>query len=111
MSLPNSRIGFFDECVTQKVYSKNPDPDTNRYHDLSIVEPYDEENSYIGHMIALSKELVTFSIGGPRFFENDTVVESFDEWGQENLANSEHFIEIYHDCSRVYGSPLFRTSL
>ena len=44
-----------------------------------------------------------------RFFENSTVVESFDEWGQENLANSEHLIEIYHDCSRVYGSPLFRT--
>ena len=52
--------------------------------------------------MALSEELVTFSVGGPRFFENYTVVESFDEWGQENLANSEHLIEIY--CS-----PLFRT--
>ena len=109
LSLPNSRIGFFDKCVTQRVYSKNPDPDTYRYHNLNVIEPYDEGNSYVGHMMALSEELVTFSVGGPRFFENNTVAESFDEWGQENLANSEHLIEIYRDCSRIYGSPLLRT--
>ena len=109
LSLPNSRIGFFDECVTQRVYSKNPDPATYRYHDLNVVKPYDEGNSYVGHMMALSEELVTFSVGGPRFFENNTVVESFNEWGQENLANREHLLDIYHHCSRVYCSPLFRT--
>ena len=106
LSLPNSRISFFDKCLSQRVYSKNPDPDTYRYHNLNVVEPYDEENSYAGRMI---EEFITFSIGGPRFFENNTVVESFDEWSQENLATSEHLIEIYRDCSGVYGSPLFRT--
>ena len=34
-------------------------------------------------------------------------MEIFDKWNGINLANDEHLIEVYHDCIRVYGSPLF----
>ena len=36
-------------------------------------------------------------------------MENFDEWNDKNLANDEHLIEVYHDCPRVYSSPLLRT--
>ena len=50
---------------------------------------------------------MTFSVGGPRFFENNTVMEIFDELDGVNLANDEHLIEVYRNCPRVHGSPLF----
>ena len=35
-------------------------------------------------------------------------MENFDKWKQGNLANEEFFMEVHRDCSKVYGSPLFR---
>ena len=56
-------------------------------------------------MMHLSGELMIFSVGGPRYFENNTIVECFDHWCGENAANSLHFIEVYQDCAKLYGSP------
>ena len=39
----------------------------------------------------VSGELKTFSVGGPRFFENNTIIECFDDWMGENLSNSVYF--------------------
>ena len=55
-----------------------------------------------------SGELMTFSVGCPRFFENNTIVECFNEWAL-GTARDEYEVDIYRDCERVYGSPLFRS--
>ena len=106
LALPNSKIGFFDECVTQKFYEDNPD--SHLFFDLELQDVYDEPNSYESSMMSASGELMTFSVGGPRSFKNNVMVESFYEWNGENLANNQHLIEVYHNSLRVYGSPLFR---
>ena len=75
-SLPNSRIGFFDECVTQKFHMRNPCTNSTMEHaDYAgpIPDAYTITNSYQSHCMDLSKELMTFAIGGPRFFENNTL--------------------------------------
>ena len=61
-------------------------------------------------MMSASGKLMTFLVGGPRCFENNTVMEIFNKWNSVNLSNvhHEHLIEVYRDCPRVYGSPLFR---
>ena len=56
----------------------------------------------------LSKELIMFSVGGLKFFENNAIIESFDEWNWGNPENEEFFMEVHRDCSRVYGSLLFK---
>ena len=89
LSLPNSRIGFFNECVIQRFHNENPDTTKARFREPSLDDVYDFENSYANRQMELSKELITFSVGGPRFFENNAIVESFDEWKGENLTNNE----------------------
>ena len=99
------KLFFFYECVTQKFHEGNPD--SGLFFDLELQDIYDEPSSYENSIMSASGELMTFSVGGPRFFENNTVMEIFSEWNGVNLANEEHLIEVYHDCPRVYGSPLF----
>ena len=47
-------------------------------------------------------------VGGPRFFENNTIVECFNEWAL-GTARDEYEVEIYRDCEKVHGPPLFRS--
>ena len=56
----------------QYIYLRNPNANPNRFVRLPhLDDPYDDEDSYVGRMmIELSGELMTFSVGGPRFFEN-----------------------------------------
>ena len=76
-SLPNSWIVFFNSCVTQKFHVNDPCPSSTRtYFDGpdKIGDVYSNANSYQSHVIDISKELMTFSVGGPRFFENNTLL-------------------------------------
>ena len=79
-ALPNSKTGFFYECVTQKFYECNPDKnlfveDDNVEEDETL-EPFDVSGSCMGRMMELSSELMSFSIGGPRLFINNAIVET-----------------------------------
>ena len=108
-ALPNSKTGFFDEGVVQKLFGKNPDGGSDRFvSNDDLDEPYGNIHSYVGHMMKSSGELMTFSVGGPRFFENNTIMECFNEWALGTVRD-EYEIEIYRDCEKVYGSPLFRS--
>ena len=107
-ALPNSKTGFFDEFVIQKIYGKNPDDGSDRFVLNDLDEPYGNIHSYVGCMMQSSGELVTFSVGGPRFFDNNTIVKCFNEWAL-GTARDEYEVDIYRDCERVYGSPLFRS--
>ena len=69
LSLPNSKIGLFDECVIQRFHDENPDTTEARFHKPSLDDVYDFENSYANRQMELSKELITFSVVGPRFFK------------------------------------------
>ena len=53
---------------------------------------------------------MTFAVGGPRFFENNTSLENSSLWIRRNLAKNIHHMYIFRDCKYVYGSPLFRYS-
>ena len=35
-------------------------------------------------------------------------MECFEQWSGHNLANNDYLVEIYRDCPKVYGSPVFR---
>ena len=62
--LPNSGIGFFDSCITQKFHMNDPCPSSTRtYFDGpdEIVDVYSNTNSNQSHVMDISKELMTFS--------------------------------------------------
>ena len=110
-SLPNSRIGFFYSCVTEKLHVNDPCPSSTRTyfdgHD-EIGDVYSNANSYQSHMMDISKELMTFSIGGPRFFENNTLLENSLDCAEANLANCTQHADTFRDCKYVLGSPMVR---
>ena len=56
----------------------------------------------------LSKELMTFSVGGPRFFENNMLLENSPSWLGKNFAKNVFIKDTFRDCKFVYRSPLFR---
>ena len=93
-SLPNSQWGFFDECVTQKFFHRNPDNGmliTYRNENNQLVEDiYSNVNSYQCHCMDISGELMTFSVGGPRHFENNLPLENSPLWTEKNLAHDTH---------------------
>ena len=80
-ALPNSKTGFFYECVTQKFYECNLDKnlfvEDDDVEEDEMLEPFDVSGSYMGRMMELSSELTSFLIGGPRLFENNAIVETF----------------------------------
>ena len=55
LSLPNSRIGYFDECVIQRFHYENSDTTKARFHELSLDDAYNFENSYANRQMELSK--------------------------------------------------------
>ena len=82
--------GIFYECVTQKLYECNPDKnlfvEDDDVEEDEMLEPFDVSGSYMGRMMQLPSELMPFSISGPRLFENNAIVETFEEWTQSNYA-------------------------
>ena len=79
-SMPNSRNGFFDACVTQKFYDRDPSIGIlmvycNENNQI-IDDIYGNANSYQCHCMDISGELMTFCIGGPRYFEYNLPLES-----------------------------------
>ena len=49
-ALPNSKIGFFDECAVQRLHDENPD--SERFVlDKDLNEPYNDIASYVGCMM------------------------------------------------------------
>ena len=80
-SLPNSKCGFFNECVTQRFFDRDPDAGKliqchDENNQVLEVDIYTHENSYQCHCIDISGELMTFSVGGPRHFENNLPLEN-----------------------------------
>ena len=56
--LPNSLIGFFDSCITQKFHMNDPCPSTTRtYFDGpdEIGDVYSNANSYQSHLMDILK--------------------------------------------------------
>ena len=49
-----------------------------------------------------------FCIGGPQYFQNNTLLESSPSWGLINPAKDIHNVCVFRDTKHVYGSPLFR---
>ena len=66
LALPNSKIGFFDECVMQKFHKDNPD--SHLFFDLVLEDIYNEVNSSDNSVMLALGELMTFSVGGPQIF-------------------------------------------
>ena len=115
LSLCNSRLSFFNECVTQRFFSVDPFKNSTTVHNdptnnTPILDAYSNLNSYQSHCMDLSKELMTLAVGGPRFFENNTLFENSSLWADRNLAKNIHCMDTFRDCKYVYGSPLFRYS-
>ena len=100
-TLPNSKMGFFYECVTQTFYECNLDKnlfvEDDDVEEDETLEPFDVSGSHMGRMMELSGKLMSFLIGGPRLFENNAIVETFEEWTQSNYA-SNYSIEVHRDC-------------
>ena len=51
---------------------------------------------------------MTFSVGGPRHFENNLPLENSPLWEGKKLARYIHHRDMFRDCKYVYGSLLFR---
>ena len=113
LSLPNSRLSFFDKSVTQRFFSVDLCKNSTTVHisptdGTPVPDAYSNLNSYQSHCIDLSKELMTFAVGGPRFFENNTLIENSLLWVGRNLAKNVYHVDSFRDCKYVYGFPLFR---
>ena len=75
---------------------------------MAIGDVYSNANSFESQCASISGELHTFCIGGPQYFQNNTLLENSPSWGLINPANDIHNICIFRDTKHVYGSPLFR---
>ena len=71
---------FFYACVTQKFYSVDPSPGyliCNRNAQNQVIDDvYGDPNSYQANCMDISRELMTFCVGGPRYFENNVCLEN-----------------------------------
>ena len=109
---PNTRNGFFDSCVIQRFFPVDPSPQSlTVYADnqgVAIGDVYSNANSFESQCESISGELHTFCIGGPRYFQNNTLLENSPSWGLINPAKDIHNVCIFRDTKHVYGSPLFR---
>ena len=81
-ALPNSKDGFFDKSIIQRFHGGTPDI-CHHYH----TEDY-AHNMYDNKMMVYSEECMSFSVNGPRFFDNPIIVETFNQWSEWNHSNS-----------------------
>ena len=83
-SQSNSKWGFFDKCVTQKFFDEDPGKGSlTLYRDKNnhvIEDIYGNSNSYQCHCMDITGELMTFCVGGPRYFENNLPLENSPLW-------------------------------
>ena len=75
---------------------------------VAIGDVYSNANSFESQCASISGELHTFCIGGPRYFQNNTLLENSPSWGLTNPAKDIHNVCIFRDTKHRYGSPLFR---
>ena len=77
---PNMCNGFFDLCVIQRFFPVDPSPQSlTVYTDnqgVAIEDVYSNANSFESQCASISGELHTFCIGGPRYFQNNTLLEN-----------------------------------
>ena len=73
-----------------------------------IEDAYGNLNGYQSQCTSISGELMTFCIGGLRYFQNNTLLENSPLWTCLNPANDIHDTDIFRDTKYTYGSPLFR---
>ena len=62
---------------------------------------YRNGNSYQSHCMDISGELMTFCVGGPRFFENNVLLENSSLWTEKNIAFNVHMRDSFRDCKFV----------
>ena len=109
---PNTHNGFFDSCVIQQFFPVDPSPQSSTvYADnqgMAIGDVYSNANSFESQCASISGELHTFCIGGPWYFQNNTLLENSSSLGLINPAKDIHNVCIFRDTKHVYGSPLFR---
>ena len=105
---------FFYSCVVQRFFFiADPSPSTltvyRNAEDNAIVEDvYGDLNGYQTQCASISGELMTFCVGGPRYFQNNGLLENSPLWTVLNPANDIHNTDIFRDTKYTYGSPLFR---
>ena len=90
-SPPNSRWGFFDECVTQRSFDDDPGKHGpfvryRNYNNEILEDIYGNANSFQCHCMDISGELMTFCVGGPRYFENNLPLGNSPLWTGKNMA-------------------------
>ena len=51
---------------------------------------YENPNGYQTHCMDISGELMTFCVGGPRYFENNLPLENSPLWVGQNLVSYIH---------------------
>ena len=106
------KMVFFYSCVVQKFYTRDLCPSTLTLYrdadDMIIEDVYGNLNGYQSQCTSISGELMTFCVGGPRYFQNNTLLENSPLWTCLNPANDIHDTDIFRDTKYTYGSPLFR---
>ena len=101
-ALPNSRSSFFDNSVVQKFEAVSELH--SHYHTTDYIR-----DTYEYEMMQFSGECMSFCVGGPRYIEAPTIVETFDQSSSWN--RSKDFLPMnnsYKDCGYVAKSPLYR---
>ena len=108
----NTHNGFFDSCIIQQFFPLDPSPQSLMvYADnqgVAIEDVYSNANSFESQCASISGELHTLCIGGPRYFQNNTLLENSPSWGLINPAKDIHNVCIFRDTKHVYSSLLFR---
>ena len=99
--LANNKLSFFDECIVQRFHGVTVQPHNLsaayvNFRDVYDLRTDDELNpiTFQHSQMNLSRELVTFAIGGPRFSSNGVLLP---------FRSS-----VLRDCRHVCLSPLFR---
>ena len=96
-ALPNSRSSFFDNSVVQKFEAVSEIH--SHYHTTDYIR-----DTYEYKMMQHSGECVSFCVGGPRYFEALTIVETFDQWSSWN--HSKDFLAMNNSGNLRQGSRI-----
>ena len=77
---PNTGNGVFDSCVIQQFFPVDPSPQSLTVYannqGVAIGDVYSNANSFESRCASISGELHTFCIGGPWYFQNNTLLEN-----------------------------------